>query len=85
MVELFDESRLDDQAAVVAEIERDYGSRDGVSLDHLDGLTVTHDDWWFNVRASNTEPLLRLNAEAGDRETLDRLRDDVLSLIRRDR
>jgi phosphomannomutase len=77
-------STVADQAAVVAEIERDYGSRDGVSLDHLDGLTVTHDDWWFNVRASNTEPLLRLNAEAGDQATLDRLRDDVLATIRRD-
>jgi phosphomannomutase len=77
-------STVADQAAVVAEIERDYGSRDGVSLDHLDGLTVTHEDWWFNVRPSNTEPLLRLNAEAGDQATLDRLRDDVLATIRRD-
>ena len=78
-------STVADQAAVLAEIEQVYGARDGVTLDHLDGLTVAHRDWWFNVRASNTEPLLRLNAEAGDRETLDRLRDDVLSLIRRDR
>ena len=78
-------STVADQAAVLAEIEQLYGARDGVTLDHLDGLTVAHRDWWFNVRASNTEPLLRLNAEAGDRETLDRLRDDVLSLIRRDR
>ena len=77
-------STVADQAAVVAEIERVYGSRDGVSLDHLDGLTVTHEDWWFNVRPSNTEPLLRLNAEAGDQATLDRLRDDVLATIRRD-
>jgi phosphomannomutase len=77
-------STVADQAAVVAEIERDFGSRDGVCLDHLDGLTVTHDDWWFNVRPSNTEPLLRLNAEAGDQATLDRLRDDVLATIRRD-
>jgi phosphomannomutase len=78
-------STVTDQAAVIAEIEQEYGGRDGVTLDRLDGLTVSHRDWWFNVRASNTEPLLRLNAEAGDRETLDRLRDDVLSLIRRDR
>jgi phosphomannomutase len=77
-------STVADQAAVIAELERDYGSRDGVSLDHLDGLTVTHDDWWFNVRPSNTEPLLRLNAEAADQATLDRLRDDVLATIRRD-
>jgi phosphomannomutase len=75
-------STVADQAAVVAEIEREYGGRDGVTLDHLDGLTVLHDDWWFNVRASNTEPLLRLNAEAGDQATLEQLRDDVLALIR---
>ena len=77
-------STVADQAAVVAEIEQEYGAREGVTLDHLDGLTVTHPDWWFNVRASNTEPLLRLNAEAGDQETLDRLRDDVLATIRSD-
>ena len=77
-------STVADQDAVVAEIERDYGGRDGVTVDHLDGLTVTHVAWWFNVRASNTEPLLRLNAEAGDQATLDRLRDDVLATIRRD-
>ena len=64
-------STVADQAAVVAEIEQTYGARDGVTLDHLDGLTVTHPDWWFNVRASNTEPLLRLNAEAADAATLD--------------
>ena len=68
----------------MARIEQEYGARDGVTLDHLDGLTVLHRDWWFNVRASNTEPLLRLNAEAGDQATLDRLRDDVLAMIRRD-
>ena len=77
-------STVADQAGVLAEIEREYGGREGVTLDHLDGLTVTHEDWWFNVRPSNTEPLLRLNAEAGDQVTLDRLRDDVLATIRRD-
>jgi phosphomannomutase len=77
-------STVADQATVVARIEREYGARDGVTLDRLDGLTVLHRDWWFNVRASNTEPLLRLNAEAGDRATLDRLRDDVLAMIRSD-
>jgi phosphomannomutase len=51
-------------------------------VDELDGLTVTTPDWWFNLRASNTEPLLRLNVEAGDRETMTRVRDDVLALIR---
>ncbi|MFE2131618.1 phosphomannomutase/phosphoglucomutase, partial [Streptomyces amritsarensis] len=56
--------------------------REGVELDELDGLTVTGADWWFNVRASNTEPLLRLNVEARDPETLARIRDEALSLIR---
>jgi phosphomannomutase len=78
-------STVADPSAVVAEIEEAYAGRDGVAVDHLDGLTVTHRDWWFNVRASNTEPLLRLNAEAADRVTLDGLRGDVLAMIRRDR
>src|SRR4051794_3666550 len=77
-------STVADQAAVVGEIEEAYAGRPGVTMDHLDGLTVTHPEWWFNVRASNTEPLLRLNAEAVDVATLDRLRDDVLAMIRRD-
>jgi phosphomannomutase len=66
----------------LAEIEREYGSREGVTLDHLDGLTVTHDDWWFNVRPSNTEPLLRLNVEGADRGTMERVRDRALAVIR---
>lgn len=77
-------STVEDQAAVVADIEQAYAHRDDVELDHLDGLTVSHRDWWFNVRASNTEPLLRLNAEAADQAMLDTLRDDVLAMIRRD-
>ncbi|MCW2866436.1 MAG: phosphomannomutase [Marmoricola sp.] len=76
-------STVADQAAVVAELEQDWGSRPGVSVDHLDGLTVSHEDWWFNVRASNTEPLLRLNAEGRDDATMTQVRDDVLAVIRR--
>jgi phosphomannomutase len=51
-------------------------------FDDLDGLTVSTADWWFNVRPSNTEPLLRLNAEASDSDTLAAIRDEVLALIR---
>jgi phosphomannomutase len=76
-------STVADQQATVAEIEAAYAGRDGVTMDRLDGLTVSHPDWWFNVRPSNTEPLLRLNAEASDPATLERLRDDVLAIIRR--
>ena len=75
-------STVEDAAAVMAAIEKEYADRDGVTVDHLDGLTVTHDDWWFNVRPSNTEPLLRLNAEAADADGLARLRDEVLARIR---
>jgi phosphomannomutase len=61
-----------------------------VEFDELDGMTVTYKGdpikgdpmWWFNLRASNTEPLLRLNVEAGDGPTMERVRDDVLSIVR---
>ena len=76
-------STVDDQAAIVAEIETAYG-RNGAEVDHLDGLTVATGDWWFNVRPSNTEPLLRLNVEGKDTATMERVRDEVLARIRRD-
>ncbi|WP_027861979.1 phosphomannomutase/phosphoglucomutase [Marmoricola sp. URHB0036] len=76
-------SEVADQAAILAELEQTWGSREDVEVDQLDGLTVTHADWWFNVRASNTEPLLRLNAEGADGATMARVRDDVLAVIRR--
>lgn len=75
-------STVADQRAVIDRIEREYAGRDGISTDHLDGLTVSHPQWWFNVRASNTEPLLRLNAEGVDPTTMARVRDDVLALVR---
>jgi phosphomannomutase len=76
-------TRVDDQAAKMAAVEASYADRDGVTIDHLDGLTVSVPDGsWFNVRASNTEPLLRLNIEAADDATMSRLRDDVLALLR---
>lgn len=75
-------STVDDQAATLAAVEQAYARRDGVHLDWLDGLTVAADDWWFNVRPSNTEPLLRLNVEASDERLLAAVRDDVLDLIR---
>ncbi|MGH3443764.1 MAG: phosphomannomutase/phosphoglucomutase, partial [Nocardioidaceae bacterium] len=76
-------STVDDQSGVLQSIESAYADRPGVAVDHLDGLTVGDDNWWFNVRASNTEPLLRLNVEASDEQTMTKVRDDVLALIRR--
>jgi phosphomannomutase len=64
-------------------VEKAYAERDGVTVDHLDGLTVTLPDGsWFNLRPSNTEPLLRLNVEAADPAAMAALRDDVLALVR---
>ncbi|HEX6249750.1 MAG TPA: phosphomannomutase/phosphoglucomutase, partial [Nocardioidaceae bacterium] len=77
-------STVHDQAEVLERIEKEYVGRPDVTLDHLDGLTVSHPSWWFNVRASNTEPLLRLNAEGEDAATMTQVRDDVLAMIRRD-
>ena len=53
----------------------------GVTIDELDGLTVSGDTWWFNLRPSNTEPLLRLNAEGNTLEDMERTRDNVLRMI----
>ncbi|MFN8079491.1 MAG: phosphomannomutase/phosphoglucomutase [Kineosporiaceae bacterium] len=77
-------SRVDDVAAATARVEAAYADRPGVRLDRLDGLSVIHDEqgWWFNLRPSNTEPLLRLNAEAASATEMAALRDDVLSLVR---
>jgi phosphomannomutase len=75
-------SKVADQAAVLKRVEELYAKREDAKIDHLDGLTVDLGDWWFNLRPSNTEPLLRLNVEASDREILERERDKLLSLIR---
>lgn len=71
-------TRVDNQAGVIAEIASQYSQYD---LDELDGLTVSSGTWWFNVRASNTEPLLRLNVEARDLAQMQQLRDAVLQLM----
>ena len=75
-------SEVHDQAGVIESVRQEFGSRPGVTTDDLDGLTVTGDGWWFNLRPSNTEPLLRLNAEAADETTLAALRDEVLHIVR---
>jgi phosphomannomutase len=75
-------SEVADQSAATARVRAAYESLDGVTVDELDGLTVSAADWWFNLRASNTEPLLRLNVEAGDGATMRRVRDDVLAIVR---
>ncbi|MDG4864528.1 phosphomannomutase/phosphoglucomutase [Streptomyces sp. T-3] len=75
-------STVADQTGRLAAIKAAYEGKDGITLDELDGLTVTAADWWFNVRPSNTEPLLRLNAEARDEATMAKIRDEALAIIR---
>ena len=75
-------STAGDQAGRVAAVKATFAGR-AASVDELDGLTVDlGDGGWFNVRASNTEPLLRLNVEARDEATMAKLRDEVLGVIR---
>ncbi len=76
-------SRVDDVPAAVARVRAEFEA-DGVPVDTLDGLTFipSHGDWWFNLRPSNTEPYLRLNAEAVDPQTLKDVVDRVLALVR---
>ncbi len=81
-------STVADAAAATSRVREAYASAyPQADVDELDGLTVAHWDghpqWWFNLRASNTEPLLRLNVEAADEDIMVKVRDDVLSLVRR--
>jgi phosphomannomutase len=75
-------SEVGDPVGALAAIRRFFSSRPGIGLDELDGLTVSGPDWWFNVRPSNTEPLLRLNVEAADARSMTRIRDEVLAIVR---
>jgi phosphomannomutase len=76
-------SEVDDQTARMQAVEKAFADRDGVTIDHLDGLTVeVADGSWFNLRPSNTEPLLRLNVEGRDDAAMSALRDEVLALVR---
>jgi len=74
-------SEVADPAATMRAVEETYAAR-GAEIDHLDGVTVGFPDWWFNLRPSNTQPLLRLNVEADDGDTLRRRTDEVLALVR---
>ena len=75
-------STVADPAHVTTEVRQTYQGRAGVTIDELDGLTVSGETWWFNLRPSNTEPLLRLNVEANSAAELAELRDEVLGLVR---
>ncbi|MCB0173764.1 MAG: phosphomannomutase/phosphoglucomutase, partial [Anaerolineae bacterium] len=63
----------------MAEIEERYAD---ATITHVDGVSVDYDDWHFNVRPSNTEPLLRLNLEAKSKALMEEKRDQILDIIR---
>jgi len=75
-------SEVIDQAGTTQRVKDVYASQPGVTTDELDGLTILGDTWWFNLRPSNTEPLLRLNVEAADEVEMAAIRDEVLGLVR---
>lgn len=74
-------SEVDDTDSVITKVEKRYET-EGADIDYLDGLTVGFRDWWFNLRASNTQPLLRLNVEAENTDLLEEKTTEVLKLIR---
>ena len=73
-------TKVSDAKSVIARI-KETAIKQGSEIDELDGLTVSGDGWWFNVRSSNTEPLLRLNVEAKDVQNMEIVRDSVLSMM----
>ncbi|MCL6423950.1 phosphomannomutase/phosphoglucomutase [Brachybacterium sp. JHP9] len=83
-------SRVADAAAARERVRARMQDLPGVQIDDLDGMTVTHwdesadaeENWWFSLRSSNTEPLLRLNVEAAAPETMERVREEVLAIVR---
>ena len=72
-------SKVKDVTKSIKAVEEKY--QGNYQLDHLDGLTVTADSWWFNLRPSNTEPLLRLNVEANTEKEMAIITDTVLALL----
>ncbi len=73
-------TKVADVVQATALVEKTYTLGE-VTIDHLDGLTVNGETWWFNLRPSNTEPLLRLNVEAGTQAQMESVRDAILDII----
>ncbi len=76
-------SKVKDVQKTMTAIEQKYAQLDSVTIDDLDGLTINGDTWWFNLRPSNTEPLLRLNVEAKTLARMEKIKDEVLATVRK--
>jgi phosphomannomutase len=77
-------TRVKDVSVTSKKVKEHFAGVKDVQIEELDGITFSGDTWWVNVRPSNTEPLLRLNAEAKERATMEKVRDEVLAIIRKD-
>jgi phosphomannomutase len=77
-------TRVKDVSETSKKVKDHFAVAKDVQIEELDGLTFSGDTWWVNVRPSNTEPLLRLNAEAKEHATMEKVRDEVLAIIRKD-
>ena len=77
-------TRVKDVSVTSKKVKEHFAGVKDVQIEELDGLTFSGDTWWVNVRPSNTEPLLRLNAEAKEHATMEKVRDEVLAIIRKD-
>jgi phosphomannomutase len=77
-------TRVKDVSVTSKKVKEHFAGAKDVQIEELDGLTFSGDTWWVNVRPSNTEPLLRLNAEAKEHATMEKVRDEVLAIIRKD-
>jgi phosphomannomutase len=76
-------STVADATGKMEQVRKSFAEQDGVGVDDMDGLTVELPDGsWFNLRSSNTEPLLRLNVEAPEEKRMTELRDQVLEMVR---
>jgi len=73
-------SKVSDVHSALKRVEQTFGTQG--EIDRLDGLTITSQSWWLNIRPSNTEPLLRLNVEADTDDVMCRIRDEALEVIR---
>ena len=77
-------TRVKDVSVTSKKVKEHFAGANNVQIEELDGITFAGDTWWVNVRPSNTEPLLRLNAEAKEHATMEKVRDEVLAIIRKD-
>jgi phosphomannomutase len=72
-----------DKQAKINEIEKIYSKQNPKKISKLDGVTIEFENWWFNVRPSNTEPLLRLNLEADSEELMKEKKEELLDIIKK--